>query len=99
MPGGQREWLDVPLSHTVKIGRGAGVADMAYAIQSGRPHRASGALALHVLDIMCSLEESAARAEQIEIKSTLPTAVSVARGFGANGSWTHKSSTASIPNQ
>lgn len=69
--GGAREWVDVPLSHTINIGRGAGVADMAYAIQSGRPHRASGDLAFHVLDIMCALEESAARREQVAIKSTL----------------------------
>lgn len=71
MPGGQREWADVPLSHTANIGRGAGVADMAYAIQSGRPHRASGALAFHVLDIMGALEESAAQGARIEIESTL----------------------------
>lgn len=69
--GGQREWVDVPLTHTANIGRGAGVADMAYAIQSGRPHRASGDLALHVLDIMGALEKSAARGERIAIESTL----------------------------
>ena len=69
--GGTREWLDVPLTHSTNIGRGAGVADMAYAIQSGRPHRASGSLAFHVLDIMCALEESAASGQRIEIKSTL----------------------------
>ena len=69
--GGTREWLDLPLTHTSNIGRGAGVADMAYAIQSGRPHRASGDLALHVLDIMQALEESAAQGRQIEIASTL----------------------------
>ena len=45
---------------------------MAYAIQFGaaapgkRP-----ALAFHVLDIMCALEESAASGQRIEIKSTL----------------------------
>ncbi len=71
MRGGQREWLDAPLAHSVNIGRGAGVADMAYAIQSGRPHRASGALAYHVLDIMCALEESSEQGRHIEISSTL----------------------------
>ncbi len=71
MPGGQREWDDVPLTHTTNIGRGAGVADMAYAILADRPHRASGDLALHVLDIMCALEESSEQGRHIEISSTL----------------------------
>ncbi|MCY3834303.1 MAG: Gfo/Idh/MocA family oxidoreductase [Chloroflexi bacterium] len=71
LKGGAREWNDVPLTHSTNIGRGAGVADMAYAIQSGRPHRASGQLAFHVLDIMCALEESAAQGRHIEIKSVL----------------------------
>ncbi len=67
--GGTREWVDLPLTHTTNIGRGAGVADMACAIQSGRPHRASGELAFHVLDVMCALEESAAQGRRIEIES------------------------------
>ena len=69
--GGSREWVDIPLTHTTNIGRGAGVADLAYAIQSGRPHRASGDLALHVLDIMQALEESSEQGRHIEIKSRL----------------------------
>ena len=34
LKGGTREWTDIPLRHSTNIGRGAGVADMAYAIQS-----------------------------------------------------------------
>jgi predicted dehydrogenase len=40
--------------------RGTGVLDLARAIREGRPHRASGALALHVLDAMAAILESAA---------------------------------------
>ena len=69
LKAGSREWRDLPLTHTINIGRGAGVADMAYAIQSGRPHRASGDLAFHVLDIMCALEESAAQGRHISLQS------------------------------
>ena len=69
MKGGARDWVEVPLAHAFKIGRGTGVADMAYAIQSGRPHRASGDLAFHVLDIMCALEESAAQGRRIALES------------------------------
>ena len=79
--GGAREWVDVPLTHTTNIGRGAGVADMACAIQSGRPHRASGELAFHVLDIMCALEESAARGEHVTIESTLDQPLALPAGL------------------
>jgi predicted dehydrogenase len=39
--------------------RGAGVADMARAVVQGRPPRASGERALHVLDVMTRILESA----------------------------------------
>ena len=35
-----------------------GVADMAHAIRSGRPHRASGDLAFHVLEVMEAFQRS-----------------------------------------
>jgi predicted dehydrogenase len=35
-----------------RAGRGVGLADLAVAVRTGRPERASGALALHVLEIM-----------------------------------------------
>ena len=71
LKGGTQEWVELPHTHTTKIGRGAGVADMAYAIQSGRAHRASGELAFHVLDIMCALEESAAQGRRIALGSSV----------------------------
>ncbi|HLZ10715.1 MAG TPA: Gfo/Idh/MocA family oxidoreductase, partial [Chloroflexota bacterium] len=49
---GAREWEDVPLTHgNVVNSRGIGPADLALAIRSNRPHRASGELAFHVLDV------------------------------------------------
>ena len=71
LKGGTRDWRELPHSHTTNIGRGAGVADMACAIQSGRPHRASGDLAFHVLDIMGALEESAEQGMRINIESAV----------------------------
>ena len=79
--GGTRDWQDLPPTHTTNIGRGAGVADMAYAIQSGRPHRASGELAFHVLDIMCALEESSEQGRHIEIESTLELPLALPAGL------------------
>jgi len=47
------EWCEIPLSHGLfENSRGAGVSDMANAIQTGRKNRASGELAYHVLDLM-----------------------------------------------
>ena len=79
--GDDGAWRDVQLSHTTNIGRGAGVADMAYAIQSGRAHRASGALAFHVLDIMQALEEAAAQGQHVDINSTLDIPLAVPTGL------------------
>jgi predicted dehydrogenase len=65
------EWREVPLTHSyTKNSRGIGLADMAYAMQVGVPHRASGALAYHVLDIMQSIHDSSAQGQHIELNST-----------------------------
>ena len=52
--------------------RGLGVADMAYALRTGRQHRASGALAFHVLDIMHAIHESSAEGRHISLESSFP---------------------------
>jgi predicted dehydrogenase len=62
-------WSSIPLTHADDVGRGMGVADMAYALRTGRKHRASGDLAYHVLDVMCSFEESSKTCKHVEIKS------------------------------
>jgi predicted dehydrogenase len=50
---GANEWTDVPYTHAnAAQSRGIGLGDMAVAAKSGRAHRASGALALHVLEVM-----------------------------------------------
>jgi predicted dehydrogenase len=56
---GEDSWTEVPLTHGfAENSRGIGVADIAYAIQSGRAHRASGALAYHVLEAMHGFHDS-----------------------------------------
>lgn len=50
--------------------RGIGLADMAYAIRSGRPHRASGELAYHVLDAMHAILEASETGRHVELTST-----------------------------
>ena len=71
LQAGSRQWAALPHTHTINMSRGAGVADMAYAIQSGRAHRASADLAYHVLDILQTLEESAANGQHVTVQSTV----------------------------
>jgi predicted dehydrogenase len=46
-----------------------GVLDMAMAIRAGRPHRASGALALHVLEVMQAMDRSSAEGRHVAVQS------------------------------
>jgi len=50
--------------------RGVGIADMAAAMRSGRPHRANGQMAYHVVDIVHALHESSERGQHIILEST-----------------------------
>jgi predicted dehydrogenase len=67
------EWQPVaPNAGYRNAGRGTGVADMAEALSTNTEHRASGALAYHVLDIMESLLKAAETTRTQEVKSTTP---------------------------
>jgi predicted dehydrogenase len=59
---------------TARSTRGTGVLDMARAIRTGRPHRADGALAYHVLDVMEATTESIAAFTFVEVKSRVERA-------------------------
>jgi predicted dehydrogenase len=50
--------------------RGVGVADMVTAIRSGRPHRASGEMAYHVVDTITAMHEASAENRHITLQST-----------------------------
>jgi predicted dehydrogenase len=63
---------DWTVAHPVGLGpaeRGVGVLDMARAIRSGEPHRASGEFALHIVDVMQAITESSARREFVPVTS------------------------------
>jgi predicted dehydrogenase len=66
---GDTDWRELPLAGTT-AGRGIGVLDMARSIRAGTPHRASGELAHHVLELMSAITESGERAEFRPIAST-----------------------------
>jgi predicted dehydrogenase len=73
-PVGAETWEDIPLRFDGSVGRGIGLADMIDAIRSGRPHRASGELAFHVLDVLLSLEEATTsnRTVAVDSRTTRP---------------------------
>lgn len=69
---GDAEWKSVPLTHTADINRGTGVADMALSLlRPGRPHRASGRLCFHVLEIMHALHESSEKGAHVRLRSSV----------------------------
>lgn len=64
------EWQTVEYTHIYdENSRGLGLADMAAALRLGRPHRANGELAYHVLDLMHAFHDAAEEERHIEIES------------------------------
>lgn len=80
-PGG--EWEDIPLTHGHADGnyRSIGVADMAAGIATGRPHRASGALAFHVLEVMEAFQTSSDEGRRVKIESRVERPAMVPAGL------------------
>ena len=65
---GAEEWTTVA-SIGSTASRGVGVLEMARAIREGRPHRAPGELAYHVLDAMVSISESMELGDFVSLES------------------------------
>lgn len=68
---GEAEWTDQPLLPGYDQNtRGIGPADMAYAIRTGRRHRANAELAFHVLEAMWAFHDSSDSRNFYEMEST-----------------------------
>jgi predicted dehydrogenase len=80
-PGG--EWDMMPLTHGNTDGefRSIGVADMASAIAHKRPHRASGALALHVLEAMEAVQTSSDQGRRVKLETTVERPAMISPGL------------------
>jgi predicted dehydrogenase len=79
----ERGWVESPpIAGYVDAGRGIGLADLAGAVRTGRPHRASGEIAQHVLEIMDSILRSSAEKRTIELESAVERPAPV--GLGAD---------------
>jgi predicted dehydrogenase len=70
---GDADWTVIP-SVGAAAGRGSGALDMVRAIKAGEPHRASGEMALHVLEMMVAVERSASTAgfEPVQTSFAMP---------------------------
>ncbi len=68
------DWREIPTRHAYADGnyRILGLADMAQAIREGRPHRANGDLAFHVLEVMEAFQRSSETGAAIAISSRPP---------------------------
>ncbi len=68
---GAKDFEEIPIAHQwTQNSRGIGVADMAFAIKQGRPHRASAEMTYHVLDLMHAFLDSAREGKHIHLHST-----------------------------
>lgn len=68
---GEDDWQEMPLTHAnAEQSRGLGVADLAQAAVSGRPQRASGALALHVLEVMETIHTASDEGRHVALRSS-----------------------------
>jgi predicted dehydrogenase len=66
-----REMIELECQHSYnQDSRGVGVADMAVATRNGRPHRASGEMGAHVVDILNAIHESWDQGRRIDLQTT-----------------------------
>jgi predicted dehydrogenase len=80
-----RKWEDVPLVPIrAENSRCIGVADMAYALRSGRKHRANGRMAAHVLDVFHAVLDSSAQNRYVNLDSTCERPQPMPIGLPAN---------------
>jgi predicted dehydrogenase len=69
----EKEWREVPITLPYsENSRGLGLSEMADAIAQGRPHRASGALGLHTLEIMHAVHEASGTGKYVALRYPCP---------------------------
>jgi predicted dehydrogenase len=65
------DWRDLPLpTPNIPQQRGIGLADMLSATRTGRPHRATAEMALHVLELMSATLRSSSEGHRIDLTSS-----------------------------
>jgi predicted dehydrogenase len=70
-PAGGEAWnVLAPTAGYAGAGRGVGLLDLAGALHEDRPHRAAADVALHVLEVMESIQTSARGGSPVQVRST-----------------------------
>ena len=82
---GDEKWTEIELlpAHLPQQ-RGIGLADMMWAQRSGRAHRTSSALALHVLELMTGALTAAGEGRRVDLRTTCERADPLPVGLAAN---------------
>lgn len=71
MREGEQGFAQIPLSHGYsENSRGIGVSDMAHSIENNVKGKASGEMALHVLEVLKAFLESSEKREYVSLKTT-----------------------------
>jgi predicted dehydrogenase len=79
---GEADWREVPLTYAhTHNSRCLGVADLAYALRTGRRHRANGMMAYHILDVMHGILEASSSGKHVELTSTCERPAPVPAGL------------------
>jgi len=81
---GEQDWSKVVPFQGYTKNRGVGVADMAYALRSGRKNRASGEMTYHVLDIMQGFYDASEMGKHVTIESTCERPAPMPEGMSEN---------------
>ncbi len=82
---GEEEWTEVELiDPNLPQFRGIGFADMLWAQRTGRPHRASAELALHVLELMSAAITSSEAGRAVDLETTCERAAPLPVGLSEN---------------
>jgi predicted dehydrogenase len=82
---GDEEWTEIDLlPATIPQQRGIGLADMLWAQRTGRGHRTSSALALHVLELMTGALAAATAGRRVDLETTCERAAPLPVGLPEN---------------
>lgn len=82
---GEADWTPIePRATSIPQQRGVGLAEMAWAAEAGRPHRASAELALHVLEVMDAAIEASAHQRTVDLTTTCAKAPLLVEGLAPN---------------
>ena len=82
---GDESWTEIDLlPANIPQQRGIGLADMRWAQRTGRAHRTSSALALHVLELMTGALTAAREGRRVDLVTTCERAAPLPVGLAPN---------------